>query len=729
MSETIPSSEDSQDESSNEGIAVNAEVTVSPSSNITVGQNVNFTVKFDSAPGLVTIQYGSGLEEKPMGSSEDGLTWTYTRAFDSAGEKTITVRAYDTSSKDNVIDTETINMSVVEGTTPQPAAPTNLFVRPSDGQVSLSWSGVSSETSYRVYYATSSAAVDNATPLNTALTYRDIIGLTNGTQYYFRVTAVNAGNQESTPSSEVSATPMPPVPSAPTNLVARAGNGQVTLTWSVVSDADTYSICYAMQSIETFDNCSAYEGGELLVGIQDTEKTIANLTNVTQYYFRVTAVNAINQESTPSSEVSETPIPPVPSAPTDVTATPDNRQVTLSWSGVSSATSYRVYYATSSAALDNATPLNTPNTNRIISGLTNDTRYYFRVTAVNAINKESTPSREVYATPMPPVPSAPTNITATPSYEQVTLNWSGVTSANRYSICYAEESTTTFDNCRALKDRGLLPDIRDTKKTITKLTNGTEYFFRVIAVDAYNQESAASSEVSSTPLLRVKLNDTGITWGRDYTTGNNSTCEGESETIVAQQDCSHGRDAQAAAGTLSKVGGGAAGFDFTRLNADGSDYAGNGDYASQPWVCVRDNHTGLIWEVKTRDNSIHDRNRAYRWGDKTALVTQQARHYNYWDDLVDDSNGEPLCGFSDWRVPTLVELDSIVDAGRINPSIDSNYFPNTISDWYWSSSPYVGYVGDNNKKLAWYVDFNDGSYRYDGDRRYDHAVRLVRGGQ
>ena len=38
----------------------------------------------------------------------------------------------------------------------------------------------------------------------------------------------------------------------------------------------------------------------------------------------------------------------------------------------------------------------------------------------------------------------------------------------------------------------------------------------------------------------------------------------------AQQDCSHGRDAQARVGTLEKVGGGVAGFDFTRLSADGS---------------------------------------------------------------------------------------------------------------------------------------------------------------
>ena len=96
--------------------------------------------------------------------------------------------------------------------------------------------------------------------------------------------------------------------------------------------------------------------------------------------------------------------------------------------------------------------------------------------------------------------------------------------------------------------------------------------------------------------------------------------------------------------------GGVAGFDFTRLNADGSDYTGNGDYNSQPWACVRDNHTGLVWEVKTDDGGIHDKNNTYRWGGKTALVNQQARDdgwgdfFDDWDTLVDGSKRNSLCG-------------------------------------------------------------------------------------
>jgi hypothetical protein len=90
---------------------------------------------------------------------------------------------------------------------------------------------------------------------------------------------------------------------------------------------------------------------------------------------------------------------------------------------------------------------------------------------------------------------------------------------------------------------------------------------------------------------------------------------------------------------------------------------------------------------------------------------------------VDGSNNESLCGFNDWRVPTLMELDSIVDLGRTNPSIDISYFPNTESVRYWSSSPYAGY-----SDVAWFVYFGHG---YDGYAysSYDYVLRLVRSGQ
>jgi Protein of unknown function (DUF1566) len=178
-------------------------------------------------------------------------------------------------------------------------------------------------------------------------------------------------------------------------------------------------------------------------------------------------------------------------------------------------------------------------------------------------------------------------------------------------------------------------------------------------------------------------------------------------------------------GSLVLAGcGGGTGVGFSRLNSDGSDYTGSGDYASEPWACVRDNTTGLVWEVKTNDGAIHDKSNTYRWGGKTALGNDPGPRFNDWDELVDGTNSEGLCNYSDWVVPTKIQLSSIVAEDRPDPTIDTDYFPNTPSSSnFWSSSPYPYDFGN-----AWDVDFNNGSVN-GGHRANFVRVRLVRGGQ
>ncbi|MCX8517592.1 MAG: DUF1566 domain-containing protein, partial [Rhodoferax sp.] len=75
--------------------------------------------------------------------------------------------------------------------------------------------------------------------------------------------------------------------------------------------------------------------------------------------------------------------------------------------------------------------------------------------------------------------------------------------------------------------------------------------------------------------------------------------------------------------------------------------------------------------------------------------------------------------YNDWRLPTKEELEGIL-ASSGSPRIDTDWFPNTQANFYWSSSPYVGY-----SDYAWYVDFNDG-YVNNGNRDGNGYVRLVR---
>ena len=78
-------------------------------------------------------------------------------------------------------------------------------------------------------------------------------------------------------------------------------------------------------------------------------------------------------------------------------------------------------------------------------------------------------------------------------------------------------------------------------------------------------------------------------------------------------------------------------------------------------------------------------------------------------------------GHSDWRLPTRLELESILDLTKYNPAIDTSVFPGTKSDWHWSASPVAAYPG-----CAWLVSFNYG-YVYNLRRDYHAWVRAVRG--
>ena len=338
------------------------------------------------------------------------------------------------------------------------------------------------------------------------------------------------------------------------------------------------------------------------------------------------------------------------------------------------------------------------------------------------------------------IPSTPTNLVASASGDSVSLSWSSVDNSTYYEIY---RHTVSESSQAGMIDQPL-PNDNPSYQDNTPNTTST-YYYWVKACNSSGCSGVSSATVVANPrqISSLPLNDTGITWGRDYPSGNNETC---TSNITHHQDCHQGRDAQALAGTLDKTGDGMASFDFTKLGSDGSalsiqnaTWSASGSEATgTTWSCVRDNVTGLIWEVKTVDGGIHDKDNTYSWGGTTAIghghPEKEGEYYDdshekvidgtysSWDSLVNGSNAEFLCGYSDWRVPTLTELLSIAHQGTTNPSIDTNYFPNTQSTWYWSASPNA-----YDTYFAWLLDFE---YGYDNNyfRSINNHVRLVRGG-
>ena len=89
--------------------------------------------------------------------------------------------------------------------------------------------------------------------------------------------------------------------------------------------------------------------------------------------------------------------------------------------------------------------------------------------------------------------------------------------------------------------------------------------------------------------------------------------------------------------------------------------------------------------------------------------------------LINNVGG--FAGYTDWRLPNIRELYSIVEEQCYDPAINLNRFPNTLSSYVWSGSPYA-----LNSDYAWYVYFYKGS-SYASARNDTHTIRLVRGGQ
>jgi fibronectin type 3 domain-containing protein len=281
-------------------------------------------------------------------------------------------------------------VSAIPSATPTPAAPTGVTATPGNGQVTIAWTAVPGVTSYNIYWSTTSGAGVTGTQIANVTTPYTQTGLTNGTTYYYVVTALN-GAVESPPSTpQVSATPVLP---APTGVTATPGNTQVTIAWTAVTNAASYNIYWSTTPGVTPTNYVAEITGATTPYIQ------IGLINGTTYYYVVTAVNG-TVESLPSTQVSATPTvnPPPPAAPTGVTATPGNDQVTIAWTAVTGATSYNIYWSTTSGAGVTGTQIASATNPYIQTGLTNGTTYYYVVTAVNG-NGESAPSSQVSATP------------------------------------------------------------------------------------------------------------------------------------------------------------------------------------------------------------------------------------------------------------------------------------------------------------------------------------------
>lgn len=145
---------------------------------------------------------------------------------------------------------------------------------------------------------------------------------------------------------------------------------------------------------------------------------------------------------------------------------------------------------------------------------------------------------------------------------------------------------------------------------------------------------------------------------------------------------------------------------FQKLDAQGCCLANS----SKNWAAVFDHKTQLTWEIKSKNGDLHDREQIFTWQEG----------YNY----INRVNQEAFCGHSDWRMPTVEELKTLIDPSQMDDwKIDHHYFddqPSAQTQWFWTQS------GDKHDiERSWAVLFSRGD-AYCNRQAYQDHIRLVR---
>ncbi len=287
-------------------------------------------------------------------------------------------------------------------------APENLTATEGDDrQTTLSWSDPGNDSIYKYQ-----VSIDNGTTFtdisdsSKSTTTTTVTGLTNGTEYTLAVRAVNHWGYGA--ASTVAAMPLWP---APTNLVASPDDGRIYLEWDRNPGITDYRVETKVTSTDVFVASSPFSAGSG----SKTIAAIASLTNDTEYTFTVLATQGTADSSWPAA-VNATPMAVLPDAPTNLSATPSNGKVTLSWDdpGNNTITKYQVS-SDGGTSFTDISDSGASTTTTTVTGLTNGTQYTFAVRAVN-----TTGDGAAATTTATPVNDAPTASAKTVSIDEDT---------------------------------------------------------------------------------------------------------------------------------------------------------------------------------------------------------------------------------------------------------------------------------------------------------------------
>jgi fibronectin type 3 domain-containing protein len=374
-----------------------------------------------------------------------------------------------------------------------PPAPQNLRARSAgDGSVDLDWDPVGANVDYWIYQrdVTAGQTTFQKLPLPVTDSAFSAGFLANGHEFEFKVSASNQGG-EGSPSAGVRVTSYGGLPAKPTNLAASVGDGTVRLTWTA---STTSGVSYTVYQRDTttgqswqklpypVTTCCTFNG--------------SLLTNGHTYEWKVTATNVYGS-SAASNVVSGRPMPPLPGSPSNLARTVGDGTVRLTWTASpSSGVGYDVYQRDVTAGQSfRKLPYSVACCAFNGGLLTNGHTYEWKVAATNMTGSSGF-TNTVSGRPMPPLPAAPTNLTATPKSNGVTLKWTASSTSNVSYWVYQRDATT------GQSWQKLPYGVSCCTFTGGLLTNGHTYEWKIVATNITGS-SGFSNTASARPMPPV----------------------------------------------------------------------------------------------------------------------------------------------------------------------------------------------------------------------------------
>ncbi|WP_273046705.1 DUF1566 domain-containing protein [Pseudoalteromonas sp.] len=315
-------------------------------------------------------------------------------------------------------------------------------------------------------------------------------------------------------------------------------------------------------------------------------------------------------------------------------------------------------------------------------------------------------------------------------FEQVTLD------------ATSSETVTDTYQCKWQQLTGSAEALTDSSQCITTffasdVDTDTILSFEVTVTDSKGRTDTDALFIDVSPKSLGLINDSGV--GECYNNTLRINCDNDD---FPGQDAELGRDSFA--NRLDKVGQGNLAFDYTKLNEFADEVAND----STNFSCIRDNVTGLVWEVKSGisgslpNTPLRDGQNHYTWNlsdaDSGAATTGGANTTCPSDTdcglqtYINEVNAVDFCGGTNWRVPTYTELLGLIDYGKQGQRvlIDTSIFPHIplagaisgVSLPYWTSQTAAD---GTSLSQAYIIDMSSGNdLAYPKDKTA--YVRLVR---